>query len=85
MKQQVSLPGFAVPSHTPSASATEREAALAASTAPVPDSEQAPKSGAELIPELATGMPLQPVQQETHDNTHVTAAPDLPQTDTETA
>ena len=85
MKQQVSLPGFAVPSHTPSASATEREAALAASTAPVPDSEQAPKSGAELIPELATGMPLQPVQQETHDNTHVTAAPDLPQTDTGTA
>ena len=85
MKQQVSLPGFAVPSHTPSASATEREAALAASTAPVPDSEQAPKSGAELIPELASGMPLQPVQQETHDNTHVTAAPDLPQTDTETA
>lgn len=87
MKQQVSLPGFAVPSHTPSASATEREAGLAASTAPVPDSEQATESANELVPklapELATGKSLQPVQQEPHDDSQVAAAPDLPQTETE--
>lgn len=97
MKQQVSLPGLAVPSHTPSAPATEREAGLAASTAPVPDSELATDSGAELIPklapeltaeqatELAAGTSLQPEHQEEHDDSQVTVAPDLPQTKTETA
>ena len=97
MKQQVSLPGLAVPSHTPSAPATEREAGLAASTAPVPDSELATDSGAELIPklapeltteqatELAAGTSLQPEHQEEHDDSHVTVAPDLPQTKTEAA
>ena len=91
MKQQVSLPGFAVPSHTPSASATEREAALAASTAPVPDSELATESVTALVPELATeqatalatDISLQPVQQEAHGDSHVTTAPDLPQTEAE--
>ena len=93
MKQQVSLPGFAVPSHTPSASATEREAGLAASTAPVSDSELAAESVAALAPELApeqatvlaTDISLQPVQQEPHGDSQVTAAPDLPQTETEPA
>ena len=91
MKQQVSLPGFAVPSHTPSASATEREAGLAASTAPVSDSELAAESVAALAPELApeqatvlaTDISLQPVQQEAHGDSHVTTAPDLPQTEAE--
>ena len=95
MKQQVSLPGFAVPSHTPSAPATECEAGLAASTAPVPDSELATEQATALVPELApelateqatalaTDISLQPVQQEAHGDSHVTTAPDLPQTEAE--
>lgn len=93
MKQQVSLPGFAAPSHTPLAPATERGAGLAASTAPVPDSELATESVTALAPELApeqatalaTDISLQPVQQEPHGDSQVTAAPDLPQTETEAA
>lgn len=83
MKQQVSLPGFAVPSHTPSVPATEREAGPAAPTAPFSDSEQAVESATELMPELAADTSMQPEQQEARDDAHVTGVPDLPQAEPE--
>lgn len=81
MKQQVSLPGFAVPSHTSSAPATEHAAGLAAPTAHAPDAEPAKDLAAELAVELATEMateispdrPVQPVQEESPPNTAATA------------
>ncbi len=81
MKQQVSLPGFAVPSHTSSAPATEHAAGLAAPTAHAPDAEPAKDLAAELAAELVTEMtteispdsPVQPVQEDSPQNTAATA------------
>lgn len=96
MKQQVSLPGFAVPSHTPSAPETEHAAGSAAHTAPISAAETActpeaaehySEHSAELAAELAASpaeeTPLQPVHEESHDTADVTATADLPPTETE--
>ena len=93
MKQQVSLPGFAVPSHTSSAPATEHAAGLAAPTAHAPDAEPAKDLAAELAVELATEMateispdrPVQPVQEESPPNMAATATDDLPLSEAEQA
>ena len=96
MKQQVSLPGFAVPSHTPSAPETEHAAGLAAHTAPISEAESActPEAAepfaeyfaeysAELTASPTTETLLQPLQDESHDAASVTATADLSQAETE--
>ena len=93
MKQQVSLPGFAVPSHTSSAPATEHAAGLVAPSAHAPDAEPSTDLTTELASELATEMaaeispdsPVQPVQEESPQNTAATASDDQPQPEAEQA
>lgn len=89
MKQQVSLPGFAVPSHTSSAPATEHAAGLAAPTAHAPDAEPAKDLAVELATEMATEIspdrPVQPVQEESPPNMAATATDDLPLSEAEQA
>ena len=83
MKQQVSLPGFAVPSHTPSTPTTEHAAGLVAPSAHAPDAEPATDLHTELTAEMATEItpdrPLQSVQEKSPQDAAVTAVADQPQ------
>lgn len=85
MKQQVSLPGFAVPSHTSSAPATEHAAGLVAPSAHAPDAEPSTDLTTELASEMTADMPLQRVQEESPRDAAVTATADQPQPEAEQA